>query len=377
MPFWEDRTKDVECGGYFTCFDQEGNLTDSKKYIWFQGRQLCTFSALYNKFKDEKWLSFGKQGRDFIVQHAYAGNGRWNYQLDRKGNVEIGTNSISTDLCVISGLAEYAIAANTDQDEKLINDTFKSIEKNVHDPNFKDIYHNVWNPKYKRHGLYLSNLIIAPIVAKVIGDEKVRSLIDHCLENILYVFAKDDHETLFESVGRNGEYMDDDDGHITFPGHTFESCWAAIFEGRRRHDQSIIDRALKIFDWAYRWGYDKQYGGIYSYIDIKTKTPKQTDWFKETNMSWNDKNFWVNAEALAVTSTVFAETLDMQNFTKFKDISDWTYKHFFDEIYGEWYAELFKDGTIKLADKGTIWKAACHVPRSIMIAMQEFEGLLN
>ena len=49
MPFWEGRTKDSECGGYFTCFDRQGNLTDADKYIWFQGRQLWMFSALYNR----------------------------------------------------------------------------------------------------------------------------------------------------------------------------------------------------------------------------------------------------------------------------------------------------------------------------------------
>lgn len=377
MAFWENRTKDHECGGYFTCFDREGKVTDTKKYIWFQGRQLWTFSALYNIFQDEKWLSLAKHGRDFLVNHAYAGNGRWNYQLTREGKVEIGTNSIYSDLFVISGLAEHAIAGKTGQDEKLILDTYKAIEKNVYDLDFKDIYHNVWNPNHKKHGLYMINLIVAPIVSKVIGDEKTKPLIDYCLENILYVFAKDEHETLLEAVGRNGEYMDDDEGHITYPGHTFESCWAAIFEGRRRNDQSIIDRAIQIFNWAYRWGYDKQHGGIFSYRDIKNQTPKQFDWNKETNMSWDDKNFWVNAETIAVTAAVFAETKDSNNFAKFLDISDWTYKHFFDQTYGEWYTELYRDGSIKLSDKGTIWKAAYHVPRGIMIVMQEFERLLD
>ena len=36
LPFW-DRCIDREYGGYFTCFDREGNLTDSNKYVWFQG----------------------------------------------------------------------------------------------------------------------------------------------------------------------------------------------------------------------------------------------------------------------------------------------------------------------------------------------------
>lgn len=377
MPFWEKRTKDVECGGYFTCFDRTGNLTDSNKYIWFQGRQIWMFSALYNKFQDTKWLDLAKHGRDFVVEHAYAGNGRWNYQLDRQGTLKIGTNSIFTDLFILSGLAEYAQATKSDQDEKLISDTFFAIEKNIYDPNFKDIYHNVWSPKYKRHGLYMITLIVAPIVAKVIGEEKARPLIDHCLENILYVFAKDEHETLFEAVGKDGEYMDDDEGHVTYPGHTFEACWAAIYEGKMRKDQSIIDRALKIFEWAYRWGHDVEYGGTYSYVDVKNKTPMQTDWNKETNMSWSDKNFWVNAETLAVTSTAFAATQDLNILAKYKETSDWTYKHFFDETYGEWYAELYRDGTIKLSDKGTMWKAAYHVPRGIFLSMQAFESLLN
>lgn len=378
MPFWENRTQDGEYGGYFTCFDQKGHLTDTKKYVWFQGRELWTFSALFNKFRDEKWLSLAKHGRDFIVDHAYAGNGRWNYQLDQSGkNVEIGTNSIFSDLFVLSGLAEYAMASRSDQDEQLIIDTYKTIEKNIHDPDFQDIYHNKWNPKYRRHGLYMITLIVAPIVGMYIGSEKTRSLIDYCLENILYVFAKDDHETLFEAVGQNGEYMDDDEGHITYPGHTFEACWAAIYEGRRRHDQTIIDRAIKIYNWAYRWGYDQNDGGIYSYRDITKGVPKQLDWNKETNMSWDDKNFWVNAEALAVSSTVFSETLNNDDFNKYIDLSDWTYKHFFDRIHGEWYAELYKDGSVKLADKGTIWKAAYHVPRGIYLSMLAFEKLLK
>ncbi len=377
MSFWEDRTKDVECGGYFTCFDKEGNLTDSKKYIWFQGRQLWSFSALFNTFGDPKWLDLARHGRDFLVKHAYAGNGRWNYQLDRSGSIEIGTNSIYSDLFVLSGLAEFALANNSSQDEKLIIDTFNSIEKNVHDLNFKDIYHNVWNSKHKKHGLYMINLIVIPIVSKVIGEEKTRSLIDHCLENILYVFAKDEHETLLEAVGRNDEYVDDDEGHITYPGHTFESCWAAIHEGRRRKDQSIIDRAIQIYDWAYKWGLDTQYGGIFSYRDITCETPKQFDWNKETNMSWDDKNFWVNAEAIAISSTAFAERKSQEYFARFEEISNWAYCHFFDQVHGEWYAELYRDGSVKLADKGTIWKAAYHVPRGILIAMQEFKNLLD
>lgn len=88
MPFWDRRCIDKEYGGYITCFDREGKMTDDKKYIWFQGRQLYIYSLLYNKVRKKKeWLENAKHGFSFLVKYGYAGDGRWNYVLDRKGNV--------------------------------------------------------------------------------------------------------------------------------------------------------------------------------------------------------------------------------------------------------------------------------------------------
>ena len=90
MPFWEPRTRDEECGGYFTCFDRAGALTDRTKYIWFQGRQLYMFSALYNRVERRpEWLDLARHGRDFIVKHAYAGNGRWVWRIAPQKSLSI------------------------------------------------------------------------------------------------------------------------------------------------------------------------------------------------------------------------------------------------------------------------------------------------
>ena len=45
MPFWDRRCIDKEYGGYITCFDREGKMTDDKKYIWFQGLSLIHISS--------------------------------------------------------------------------------------------------------------------------------------------------------------------------------------------------------------------------------------------------------------------------------------------------------------------------------------------
>jgi N-acylglucosamine 2-epimerase len=60
-------------------------------------------------------------------------------------------------------------------------------------------------------------------------------------------------------------------------------------------------------------------------------------------------------------------------FDRFLSLHDFTQKHFFDKEYGEWYAELYRDGSPKLTDKGTIWKACYHLPRAILMLTKLFE----
>jgi N-acylglucosamine 2-epimerase len=375
MPFWETRTKDSQCGGYLTCFDRTGNVTDTDKYIWFQGRQLWMFSALYRQVdRRPLWLELARAGRDFLVAHAYAGNGRWLYQLDRVGRIKRGTISIFTDMFVLAGLCEYAMAAADDQDHDLIRQTFDTLERNVLDPEFKDIFHGVWNPHFQRHGIYMIALPTADRAGEIVGHRRVRPLVDRCLEQILYVFAKDDCQVLFESVGRNGQVIDDDEGRVLNPGHALESMWFCIEEGKRRGDRAIIDRAVKIVDWMYRLGYDAQYGGIVSFLDVSGIEPRQMDWHKEINMMWHDKAWWVHSESLYALALAAVESGRRDFLDRFLDLHTWCQKHFFDPEYGEWYPELYRDGGPKLTDKGTPWKAAYHLPRALMKLMQLFES---
>ena len=49
LPFWLECSQDYEYGGYFTCLDRQGNVFDTDKFIWLQGREVWMFSMLYNK----------------------------------------------------------------------------------------------------------------------------------------------------------------------------------------------------------------------------------------------------------------------------------------------------------------------------------------
>lgn len=382
MPFWETRTKDTECGGYLTCFDREGNVTDTDKYIWFQGRQFYMFSALYRQVEQRaQWLDLATHGREFLLKHAYAGNGRWHYQLDRAGGVKQATISFYSDHFLLEGMCQYALATGRDDDMELINDTFDAIERNTRDPQFKDIYHGTWKANYRRHGVSMFGLHAARQARPILGDQRVRELADYCLNQTLYVFAKDEYKTQFESIGSDDNaVMDEDEGRVVNPGHTLEGMWFCIEEGLDRNDQGIIDRALTVADWAYDQGYDRGYGGIVAFLDASGEEPKQMDWHKETNMMWHDKPWWVHSESLytlALAAVLRGNPGDPGNpgdMDRFMDLHDWCRRHFYDPEFGEWYPELYRDGSPKLTDKGTLWKAAYHLPRALMKLMQLFES---
>jgi len=215
---------------------------------------------------------------------------------------------------------------------------------------------------------------VASLASPVLGTARTRGLRDYCLEQILHVFAKDDRRLLFESVGRDGQVIDEPEGRVINPGHALESMWFCLEEGRRRGDSAVLARCAEIADWMYLAGYDREFGGIVSFLDANGREPPQTDWHRETNMQWHDKVWWVHSEALYACALTAMAMNDLVWFQRFLDLQDWCLQHFYDPQYGEWYPELHRDGTPKRTDKGTIWKAAYHLPRALMLIMKLFES---
>jgi N-acylglucosamine 2-epimerase len=378
MPFWDSRCLDREFGGYITCFDRFGNITDTHKYIWFQGRQLYTYSLLYNRIeKRNTWLEFAKAGYDFLIRHAYAGNGRWNFELTREGRVITGTNSIYSDYHVAQGLAEYLLTTGC-KDERgmeILEDTFSAIERNTMDPDFKDIYENTWHPSLIWHDMHLTALNTAFITGQTLGCDRVRPFEDYCLEKILHWFLRDDEKLIFEAVTCENKLENSPAGNFINPGHSFESMWYCLETGRLHEDPAVIQRAMQGVDWTYRVGWDKDFGGVYSYLNATGRTPQPFDWHKATNTAWDDKIWWVNCESLCCFAVSYAASLDEKYLAMFEKQYDFCMKHFYDQEYGEWYERLYRDGSVKVADKGTPWKCAFHLVRSLVQTITAFERI--
>jgi mannose/cellobiose epimerase-like protein (N-acyl-D-glucosamine 2-epimerase family) len=56
-----------------------------------------------------------------------------------------------------------------------------------------------------------------------------------------------------------------------------------------------------------------------------------------------------------------------------KTIKNWTWSHFRDAEYGEWFGYLHRDGSPALSLKGGKWKGMFHIPRALI----ECAGMCN
>lgn len=379
MPFWDKRCIDRECGGYLTCFDRAGNLTDDAKYIWFQGRQLYVYALLYNQVEPKReWYEAAEHGFTFLKEKAYAGNGRWNYVLDRRGNVLEGTCSVYADMHVMQGLAEYnrMHQGKSDEGMELLRITYDVLEHNFNDLYFKDIYENTWQENHIWHDMYLTALSAIMPCIPLLGKEYTASFLELCIDKICNWFARDDYQVVFETVTWDNRVLTDTpQNRFVNPGHMSESAWFLLEYGRKTGNEALMKRGRQIEEWTYNIGYDTECGGLNSYVDAVGNEPVAVDWHLETNSLWNDKVWWANAEQLCTLIKTYESSREEGFWRRFLNHHNYCMEHFYDAQYGEWYERLWSDGTIKVADKGTKWKCAFHLVRALVHVMESLERM--
>jgi N-acylglucosamine 2-epimerase len=371
LPFWESRIRDRKNGGYHTSFDMQGRRTSPLKSIWAHGRMVWMFSALYNRVdKRREWLSLARCGRDFLLKHAYAGNGEWFFMVDAKGKFVAGPN-LGSSIFVMSGLAEYAVASGSDEDLKVIEDTFANYERFTREPDPRDV--DPARPFYK--GRPMLEVHVAGVLEPVLGKERVRFWRDRSIEKILHVYTRDKHRANFECLGANNEIVDTPRGRTLNPGHTMEALWFIMDEARRlRMDSSVTRRAVQILDWTWARGWDNKHGGIFAYLDLNGRTPRERWGYHEAvNQDWDDKSWWVHCEALVALALAADASGDAKWMKRFEQLHDYCRTKFYSPRYGEWYPSLHRDGRPKMKDHGQAWKWAYHLPRACMRLMQLFE----
>lgn len=356
MPFWMQHGLDRVNGGVYTCLDRDGSLMDSTKSVWFQGRFAFVCSYAYNNVEhNEDWLRAAKSTIDFIEAHCFDKDDHMFFSVTAEGIPLRKRRYVFSETFAAIAMSEYALATGDSSYAEKALKVFKDTLRFLNTPGFLE-------PKFteavklQSHSIVMILINVGSRLRTVVDDPTITQQIDESIEKLRKYFMHPEFKALLESVGPNGEFVDTNTTRTINPGHCIETAWFLMEESRNRNwDKKMLDTALTIFNWSWDWGWDKQYGGIINFRDCKNLPPQ--------DYSQDMKFWWPQCEAIIASLYAYLATGDDEYLYRHKVISEWTYAHFPDAEFGEWYGYLHRDGTVAQAAKGNLYKGPFHVPR--------------
>lgn len=370
MPFWMEHGWDKVNGGVYTCLDRDGSLIDTTKSVWFQGRFAFICAYAYNNVeKNPMWLEAAKSTLDFIEKHCFDENGRMYFSVTAEGKPLRMRRYVFSETFAAIAMSEYTLATGEQKYAERALQIFKDTQRFLTTP-------GILAPKFEEsvqlqsHSIIMILINVGSCIRKVINDPKLTEQIDESIAKLKKFFIHPEFKCLLETVGKNGEFVDTCMGRTINPGHCIETSWFIMEEAKQRGwDKEITDMALQIFDWSWDWGWDKQYGGIINFRDCRN-LPSQ-------DYSQDMKFWWPQTETIIASLYAYLATGDDEYIYKHQRISEWTYAHFPDTEFGEWYGYLHRDGTVAQPAKGNLFKGPFHIPRMMIKAYSLCQEILN
>jgi len=358
IPFWMNNSADKKLGGYYTCLTQKGEIYDKDKFVWLQGREVWTFAMLYNRLeKKQEWLDMSLLGADFLKKYGRDKNGNWYFSLTREGEPLVQAYNIFSDCFAAMAFGElYNATQNTDF-KQIAVDTYNNILKRQNSSKgvYEKTYPGTRTLKSFALPMILCNLSLT--LENVLGSEIIDKIVPELTNNILNDFYQKDSGLILENVSPEGKFVDCFEGRLVNPGHTNESMWFLMDLAVRYNDKKLIKKAEEILLQTTEYGWDKKYGGIFYFMDIKG--------YPQQQLEWDQKLWWAHLETLISMAKCYKLTGNIKCKQWFEKIQDYTWEHFKDKQYGEWFGYLNRQGDPLLTLKGGKWKGCFHVPRAM------------
>lgn len=359
MPFWMEYGLDRDNGGVYTCVNRDGSLMDTTKSVWFQGRFAFICSFAYNNVeKKQEWLDAAKSTLEFIEKHCFDEQGHMYFSVTAEGKPLRKRRYVFSETFAAIAMSEYALATGDQHWAKRAIQVFEDTQRFLATPGFLPAKFEA-DVKLQGHSIVMILINVGSCIRKVVNDPKLTQQIDESIEKLKKYFIHPEFKCLLETVGENGEFIDTNMTRTINPGHCIETSWFIMEEAKLRGwDKPMFDLALQVFDWSWDWGWDKQYGGIINFRDCKN-LPSQ-------DYSQDMKFWWPQCETIIASLYAYLGTGDEKYLYRHERISEWTYAHFPDAEYGEWYGYLHRDGTVAQPAKGNLYKGPFHIPRMMI-----------
>ena len=368
LPFWLNNSIDKEYGGYFSCLDRDGSVYDTDKFIWLQGREVWLFSMLCNKLgKKQEWLDAAIQGAEFLKKYGHNGDYDFYFSLTREGKPLVEPYNIFSNTFACMAFAQLAKATGSEEYAEISRRIFKRILERRDNPKGKWSKAVPGTRPMKDFALPMIICNMALEVEDIINDpQQLEKTIDECLHEVLDVFYQPDLGCMLENVSSlDNSRLDCFEGREINPGHDLEALWFMMNLGIRRNDKALINKCVEISLSVIEIGWDKEYGGIFYFLDSKG-APQQ-------KLEWDQKLWWVHIESAIAMIKGYQLTGNKKCLEWFEKLDEYMWSRFKDPLHPEWFGYLNRRGEMLLPLKGGKWKGCFHVPRGLFEIWQILE----
>jgi N-acylglucosamine 2-epimerase len=339
--------------------------------MWMQWRIVYLFAAFSEtRFARDSYLGIAKNGFDFLTKYGKSSDGTYYFALNREGKPVIAPYNIYSDCFAAMGAAALYKATG---EEKYFVEAKSAMDSYIaRMDNPKGRWEKGMEGKAKRlslgHFMMLANL--ASVMKEMLNVDDYEDSAAKAVETVLEKFWNPELGILFENVNLDGTFdLDSCEGRFVNPGHGLESMWFVLQYGERKNRPDIIAKACEIIKGIFAYGIDKEYGGLYYFLDALNKP--------HLELQWDMKLWWPHCEALIACLYAYRLTKDEYFLTMYKEIDKYTWEHFKDPKYPEWFAYLNRKGEVTHSLKGGKWKTFFHLPRALWFCSNQMRLIDN
>ena len=149
------------------------------------------------------------------------------------------------------------------------------------------------------------------------------------------------------------------------PGHSIEVAWFIMRMLDYIEDREMLSLALDVLEGSLDLGWDKEFGGIFYFMDIEGRPTLQL----ESSM----KLWWPHTEAIYALVLAFCRTEDARWLDWLEKVHQYAFSHFVDTENGGWFGYCDRQGRLTHTSKGSHYKGFFHVPRALLFCIQEID----
>lgn len=398
LPFWLDRCKDDENGGFITHFDKDGNDTgENEKSLIAQSRTLYSMASAHRAgYGDGRCGKYARHGVDFLINKMWDNeHGGFFWTVDRNGNVAIDKKILYGLSFAIYSLSEYTLATNDPVGLEYAEKVFDLIQKYCTDTmygGYFEMFERNWDlcgpgskgGDRKTLDVHMHLMEAFTTLYECSGKSVHRRKL---LENIDILFKRIMHsqyrtgipqftpdwkvapQVKFDIVwgwdrfAEGGVKTHSEDN--TSYGHNVEFFWLLLhaLDITGSDHKAYKKDFKKILKHAVKNGIDNKYGGVY------------VEGAHSGEVYDREKEFWQQAEVMIGMLEACLRYGPEKYWPVYENVHRFVFDKMIHHEVGEWWPLLTREGKPIWTHMSHSWKVNYHTVRAAVQSIRRLEKL--